>query len=499
MLRLTAKATQFGRGTFTSWLIESAGTLPIQRPKDASGQPVDNRIVFGKLIDALEQGDMICMFPEGLSRYFATLAPLKQGVARIVSDTLSRQRNNPSFELQIQTCSITYLHRNLFRSDVLVTFHKPIVVSAASHPGLVGSPATPADYAAVRALTATMGEQIRAGTLDAPDWKYIRLANTARRLYAPLGTRLGLGDHIRLTQRFVDAFANQKRAQDWPEQAPASDLRGALSTPMAEKPNGIEDADKRKREEDEVDALAADLQTYQDLLTLHGLKDDRVRNERLLSRRVLWKRLAVRLTGAAMLFVVSIPGLLLWTPAFLMCRRATARLKRSGPVFDTYDEIAQTKLVYGFLTSMAVLVLANLVCLPFLPVTVPLFPTLMWLSLRHLEDCISSLRAALSLFRLLHLGKRQLLLLREMREGLRQRVVEVGVRECGLPRSLDEFEQQSRGWRVGRVVGFFSLQTRRKKDWNEALKLFDVTDYPSDSGLPPDAEPVTGNKALKAD
>jgi glycerol-3-phosphate O-acyltransferase/dihydroxyacetone phosphate acyltransferase len=41
MLRLTAKATQFGHRTFTSWLIESAGTVPIKRRKDyAEGSAV---------------------------------------------------------------------------------------------------------------------------------------------------------------------------------------------------------------------------------------------------------------------------------------------------------------------------------------------------------------------------------------------------------------------------------------------------------------------------
>ena len=42
MLRLTAKSTQFGRKTFTSWLIESAGTVPIKRRKDYDEGSIDN-------------------------------------------------------------------------------------------------------------------------------------------------------------------------------------------------------------------------------------------------------------------------------------------------------------------------------------------------------------------------------------------------------------------------------------------------------------------------
>lgn len=488
-LRLTAKDTQFGRGTLTSWLIESAGTLPIKRPKDHLGQKVDNSIVFAKLIESLEHGDIVCMFPEGLSRYYPELAPLKQGVARIVSDVLSRQRDNPAFELCIQTCSITYLHRNLFRSDVLVTFHPPLRVSASTYPGLVGTPTAPPSYEAVRHLTSTMGREIRQGTLDAPSWEYIRTANTARRLYAPLGTRLGLGDHVRLTQRFVDAFAGKRAVKGWSE---GVDPKAALKTPMVGKAEegtayfGAREQEGEKKKElgeegphtaAELDALAKDLKTYQDLLYLHGLKDDRIRNPRMLRRRTLWKRLFVRLFGAAFLFVVSLPGLALWMPIFFISKLQSEKQKKTGPVFDTYDEVAQTKLVYGLISFLGVYFMALVFSALFLPITAIGIPVLMWLTLRWLEDFTSSLRAALALFRLLHLGKGQLLLLREMREGLRERVEAVAVRDMGLPRDSDKYLLDRPKWR-GLHAGFFSLQRRRKKDWNEVLRLWDMTEYP---------------------
>ena len=52
MLRLTAKATQFGRKTFTSWLIESAGTIPIHRRKEAPDGTVDNAEAMKTLMKA---------------------------------------------------------------------------------------------------------------------------------------------------------------------------------------------------------------------------------------------------------------------------------------------------------------------------------------------------------------------------------------------------------------------------------------------------------------
>jgi hypothetical protein len=51
MLRLTAKSTQFGHRTFTSWLIESAGTVPIKRRKDYNNNEVDNSQAMDRLMD----------------------------------------------------------------------------------------------------------------------------------------------------------------------------------------------------------------------------------------------------------------------------------------------------------------------------------------------------------------------------------------------------------------------------------------------------------------
>jgi hypothetical protein len=100
LLRLTAKATQFGKRTFTSWLIESAGTVPIKRRGDYSEDAqLDNTGVMSHLMDvrdsdfliwdctrisrvfiqALELGDAVCLFPEGKSRYHPTMAPFKTG------------------------------------------------------------------------------------------------------------------------------------------------------------------------------------------------------------------------------------------------------------------------------------------------------------------------------------------------------------------------------------------------------------------------------------
>lgn len=46
---MTAKDTQFGKKTFTSWLIESVGTVPIKRRQE-HGEETDNTLVLGNLV-----------------------------------------------------------------------------------------------------------------------------------------------------------------------------------------------------------------------------------------------------------------------------------------------------------------------------------------------------------------------------------------------------------------------------------------------------------------
>lgn len=164
-------------------------------------------------------------------------------VARLVSDVLSRNRDNPDFEISVQTCSVTYMyppicyifllaahqsisyrHRQHFRSDILVTFHAPFIFTPKARTQLEKSFISflihvtghqdnpelldPVDFTHIRALTTKIQDRISSGTFNSPSWDLIRTARMAARMYAPLGTSMTLGDHVRLTCTFIDAFKN---------------------------------------------------------------------------------------------------------------------------------------------------------------------------------------------------------------------------------------------------------------------------------------------------
>ncbi|KAI0674869.1 hypothetical protein C8Q78DRAFT_964906 [Trametes maxima] len=463
LLRLTAKSTQFGKRTFTSWLIESAGTVPLKRRKDFGDATVDNSYVMQHLMEALELGDAVCLFPEGMSRYHPTIAPLKTG-GKLVSDVLSRNRGNPDFEIDVLTCSITYMHRQHFRSDVLVTFHPPMKFTPKNNPELLA----PINYDEVRTLTAKMQQQISSGTLDAPSWRLIRIAKLAARMYAPLGTTMSLGDYVRVVRTFLEAF---KLAE-----APRADPFSDGEAPSRE---------QVMREDRKIVQLGNDLKEYQDQLSRWGIKDDRIR--RPLPRALILYRIFVRLVWALFLGTLSLPGLLLWLPIFLTTVIAVHQFKRTGPVWDTYDEIAQYKLTYGLMSFLAVYLVAMLATLPVAFLTAVLVPAAMWMGLRWMEDAVAAFRAFNSLVRLLWIGEPALSKMRERRAGLHSRVTELAVGTLGLPADPEAYFAETGGTDKGRVRGrwaskakYFSVRRRRKRDWNETLRLYDQVDYPDD-------------------
>lgn len=74
-------------------------------------------------------------------------------------------------------------------------------------------------------------------------------------------------------------------------------------------------------------------QAYQDILRHLGLKDDRIRRAPL-RRKVLVKRLLLRLLGAAALFTLALPGLILWLPVFATASFFGWRMRSSGRIED---------------------------------------------------------------------------------------------------------------------------------------------------------------------
>lgn len=154
---------------------------------------------------------------------------------------------------------------------------------------------------------------------------------------------------------------------------------------------------------------------------------------------------------------------------------------------DTYDEVTETKLIYGLTSGILVWMVAVVVTLPIfhlgLFLTIWIVPAWMWLTLRWTEDLVSAFRATTALYRMLRLGKAELKRTSERRLELQGRVMNMATRALGLPEDPekeflvdregdDEDDLPSRwgkhqrgrtrgGW--DSAVRYFSIRRRRKR------------------------------------
>lgn len=289
----------------------------------------------------------------------------------------------------------------------------------------------------------------------------------ATRIYAPLGTLMSLGDYVRITRTFVEAF---KASDDTQKSKRTAEYQSVDFT----------------KEDDELNQLRHDLKDYQDRLAHWGIKDDRI--ARPLSLQTIAMRMVIRLTWFICLFTISLPGLVLWTPVFITTYIAVRNFKKTGPVWDTFDEIAQYKLVYGLFSGLSVWAACVLFTLPSATITTFLVPAMMWMTLRWMEDAVSAFRAFMALAKLLCVGKETLNEIRMTRRDLHSRLMNVAVVTLGLPDDPEKFFVEHGGKQKGRVrstwdsgAKYFSVRRRRKRDWNETLRLYDQVDYPEES------------------
>ncbi|GBE85550.1 hypothetical protein SCP_0800670 [Sparassis crispa] len=466
MLRVTAKSTHFGKTTFVAWLISLTGAVPVKRRVDFANGQVDNSEALLKLVEALEVGEAVGFFPEGVSRYSSALAPMRSGVGRLVSQVLSRNRNKPDFEISILPCSITYMNRQHFRSDVLVSFQPPMKFKPKDHPELL----EPIEFNHIRRLTAQIEERVGAGTLHAPSWKMQRNAKMAAQLYAPLGTTISLGDHVRTVKIFLEAFKSAHAARE-----PCTPIKEIV--PLF--------GEYAKDERDKVAQLGVALQDYTERLTHLRINDDRIR--RPLRRLAVIGRIVLRFLWALILFTLSFPGLILWLPVFASSYVGVRLLKSKTAMADAEVRIAHTKQLCGTFGIFLVVAVSTVYAATVSPARALLVPPVMWMSLRWLEDGVSSFRAFVVLMRLLALGPTALHRLYVARENLRGLVMDFALQELGLPDDPAEFfaktacgdKRRANGqWTGG--MDYFSIIRRRKKDWNEVLRLSEPVVYPED-------------------
>ncbi|HEY4331074.1 MAG TPA: lysophospholipid acyltransferase family protein [Ilumatobacteraceae bacterium] len=163
--RFLAKATLF-RIVPLAPLLRAAGVIPVHRAADAEGgsaaanaddRAARNDSAFATCRALLVAGDMVSIFPEGISHDLNALQPLRTGAARIA---LGAAFDDGAAGLVIVPIGLAYDAKATFRSHAIVTIGDPIEVAE-------WADAYRADpRAAVRACTAQMTAGLNAVSPD---------------------------------------------------------------------------------------------------------------------------------------------------------------------------------------------------------------------------------------------------------------------------------------------------------------------------------------------
>ena len=194
-LTLTAKATLMDNA-FLAWLFPIVGVVPLRRAKDETAinagegpSVARNASAFVHILDVLERGGMILIFPEGISHSNPELAPLKTGASRLALEARDKRRID---NLQIVPLGLSFEDKGNPGTAVLAEVGQAISVDA------VGE-------ITVDSLTALIAERLAAVSLKKPEPSVDREAVKRKGAVHPLASPLSAWGE--LTHRYIINYA----------------------------------------------------------------------------------------------------------------------------------------------------------------------------------------------------------------------------------------------------------------------------------------------------
>ena len=202
------------------WLLTRCGVIPINRVKDDPRAMRTVADTFEACFRALEAGEAVGIFPEGITYDDAQLKEVKSGAARMALEL--EHRHGGQLGLQIVPVGLTYSAKGVYRGDALAHF---------------GVPLRAADFLdgyaerrreCIHKLTAEIERCLQALILHLPQLEHARLVAGIKRLYlerALVGRDLlhepasPRAEELVLTQQIAAAIEQVYRAR--PERAAA--------------------------------------------------------------------------------------------------------------------------------------------------------------------------------------------------------------------------------------------------------------------------------------
>ncbi|MDX1498438.1 MAG: lysophospholipid acyltransferase family protein [Woeseiaceae bacterium] len=334
--------------------LAATGAVPVYR-REEHGDAVDNSAAFARLFDVIEAGDCVGIFPEGVSHAEPGLMRLKTGTARIALGAAARGKVSVS----IVPVGLNYIHRHRFRSQVLIEFGPPIRIDATWLARWNED-----ESQAINDLTDHLARALAAVTLNAPDWRTLRIIQAARRLYKPDGAVLTPAQYVELNRRFVEGY--------------------------------LEDID-----DPALQALSRDIEDYQARLDMLGLRDHHLRRDITLA--TAFRKIVLRSLRVLVLLPLAIPGALLHLPVGWIAAAVGRRFSYEMDDIATLKVLATVLLLPLLYLAIAVLV-ANWFGIGWAVLAVVLLAFSFFASVRLIEAEAGLLLSMLAILKLTRLG-----------------------------------------------------------------------------------------------
>lgn len=169
-VRFLAKSPLFTH-PLIGWLVRGVGSVPVYRQQDDPARMAQNLDSFRDVHRVLAEGDVVGIFPEGISHSASRLAPLKTGAARIAIGAAAQLGH----AFPIIAMGLVFRDRDTFRSEAHVIVSEPFAWD-----DLVGDIE---DRTAVRELTQRIELAMRRVSVNLEAWEDEPLVRTAEAVW----------------------------------------------------------------------------------------------------------------------------------------------------------------------------------------------------------------------------------------------------------------------------------------------------------------------------
>ena len=208
-VRFLAKAPLFTH-PLIGWLIRGVGSVPVYRQMDDPSLVAQNFDSFRDAHRVLAAGDVVGIFPEGISHSASRLAPLKTGAARIAIGAAAQLGT----DFPIIAVGLVFRDRDAFRSEAHVIYGEVFRWN-----DLVGEAST---RSAVRELTERIELAMRRVSVNLEHWEdepLVRMAEAVWRAeFGAEATPAAEVERIRVTTSALQAL-REGGAEEWRETA----------------------------------------------------------------------------------------------------------------------------------------------------------------------------------------------------------------------------------------------------------------------------------------